>query len=165
MIKVFRWALPSFLAITALVVGGAWYQTISIVPFWQQHISMFKNYGHWGTGYFPILSPLMTVLWLIVLITGLRVKSSNKTILYIGHFLFLVIMVSTLAYFAPFLLTYMGHPNNNISDQQLVTMLDTWAKWDYVRQIVGLVVLFIFIQSYGKVEFVTNSRPEIGNRQ
>src|SRR5262245_31503709 len=107
MTKFFRWAFPSFLAIAALVVGGAWYQTISIVPFWQQHISMFKNYGHWGTSYFLILSPLMTVLWLVVLITGMRAKFSNRAILYTGHFLFLLIMVSTFVYFAPFLLTYM----------------------------------------------------------
>ena len=65
-------------------------------------------------------------------------------------------MISTFAYFAPFLLTYMGHPENNVSDDELKTMLDTWAMWDIIRQVGGLIPLVIFVYCYGKVEFATN---------
>jgi hypothetical protein len=158
MTRVFRWTFPLFLGVTALVVGGACYQTISIVPFWQKNISMFKNYGHWGIDYFPILSPFMTLLWVVILITGFNVRVPNKTILYAGHFLFLLIMVSTFVYFAPFLLTYMGHPQDNLSDQELTSKLNTWARWDVARQIVGLIFLGIFIYSYGQIKYATTKR-------
>ena len=152
--KIFRWTFLPFLIVMALVAGGACYQTISIVPFWEKDISMFKNYGHWGIDYFPILSPLMTVLWLALVVTGFKVKLPNKVIFYVGHFFFLLLMVSTFAYFAPFLLTYMGHPQNNVSDQELSSMLNTWAKWDFVRQVIGLVPLSIFIYTYSKLGYV-----------
>jgi hypothetical protein len=158
MAKVFYWTFPVFLVVIALVVRGGCYQAISIVPFWLNDLSMFKNYGHWGINYFPILSLLMTVLWLIVLVTGFKARVPNKTLLYIAHFLFLLITVSTFTYFAPFLLTHMGHPQNNISDQQLAAMLNTWAKWDVVRQIVGLIFFAIFIYCYGKIEFTKRIR-------
>ena len=116
MAKIFRWTLLAFIVVMALVAGGACYQSISIVPFWQKDISMFKNYGHWGIDYFPILSPLMTVLWLVTVATGFKVKLPNKAILYIGHFFFLLIMLSTFVYFAPFLLTDMGHSEINFSN-------------------------------------------------
>lgn len=61
-------------------------------------------------------------------------------------------MVSTFVYFAPFLLTHMGNPNNQLSDEQLASMLNTWAKWDRVRQIVGLIPLVIFLYCYGNIK-------------
>jgi len=157
MTKIFRWTFPIFLVIMALVVGGAFYQTITIVPFWQRDISMFRNYGHWGINYFPILSPLMTVLWLVILVTGTKVKLPRKAFFYVGHFLFLLIMISTFAYFAPFLLTYMGHTEIKIPDNQLSAKLNTWAKWDYIRQLVGLIPFSIFISYYG---MTTDHRPQ-----
>jgi hypothetical protein len=165
MTNLFRWTFLPFLVVMALVAGGAWYQTISIVPFWEKDISMFKNYGHWGIDYFPILSPLMTVLWLILVITGLKVKLPNKPFLYVGHFFFLLLMVSTFAYFAPFLLTNMGHPQANLSDQQLASKLNTWAKWDVVRQVIGLVTLSIFIYTYSKIGSVTPAKQTVPVRQ
>lgn len=147
----FRWTFMPFLMTTALVVGGAWYQTITIVPFWEQDISMFKNYRHWGIHYFPILSPLMTVLWLVLVITSFKATFSNKTIFYVGCFFFLIVMSSTFIYFAPFLLTYMGQPQAAVSDVELSAMLSVWAKWDFIRQVVGLVPLAIFIYTYSKV--------------
>ena len=153
--KIFRWSFLAFLIVMALVEGGAFYQTISIVPFWQKDISMFTNYGHWGIDYFPILSPLMTVLWLTVVVTGFKLKLPNKAILYMGHFLFLAVMVSTFAYFAPFLLTYMGNPQDKIPGTELAAMLNTWARWDFVRQVVGLISLSLFIYCYGKTALAT----------
>ena len=156
--KIFLRTFLPFLTVMALVAGGAWYQTISIVPFWQKDISMFKNYGHWGINYFPILSPLMTVLWLVLVITGFKIKLPHKTIFYLGHFFFLLIMVSTFAYFAPFLLTYMGHPQNNLSGQELSSMLKTWARWDFVRQVIGVITLTIFIYTYRKAAVATAAK-------
>lgn len=155
MTKIFRWTFLPFLVVMALVAGGAFYQTISIVPFWQKDLSMFKNYGHWGINYFPILSPFMTVLWLVLLVTGFNVQMPNKGVFYIAHFLFLLLMVSTFTYFAPFLLTHMGHPQNGISDAELTAQLHTWAKWDLIRQLVGLIPLSIFIHTYSKMGLVT----------
>jgi hypothetical protein len=151
MTKVFYWTYLPFLIVMGLVVGGAFYQTISIVPFWQQELSMFKDYGHWGINYFPILSPLMTVLWLVLLVTGFKVQLPNKKLLYLAHFLFLLLMVSTFTYFAPFLLTHMGHPQGGLSDAQLSGMLETWAKWDLIRQVGGLIPYSIFIYTYGTI--------------
>ena len=152
MITIFRSVYLAFLIVMALVVGGASYQTISIVPFWQQDLSMFKNYGHWGIDYFPILSPLMGMLWLVLLITGFGVKFPNKTIFYIGHGFFVLLLTVTFAYFAPFLLTYMGNQHNNLTDQELTSRLHIWAKWDLIRQIVGLIPLAIFIYCYGNAK-------------
>ena len=152
----FRWTFLPFLMVVALVAGGAFYQTISIVPFWLENISMFKNYGHWGINYFPILSPLMTVLWLVLVVTGFKVRFPNKVLFYVGSFIFLVMMISTFAYFAPLLLTHMGHPQSNLSDSELSSMLHTWAKWDLVRQVTGLIPLSIFIYTYSKMELVTS---------
>ena len=161
--KIFRFTFLPFLVVMALVSGGATYQTISIVPFWQQDISMFKNYGHWGINYFPILSPLMTLLWLILLVTGFKVRFPHKKIFYAGHVLFLVIMLSTFIYFAPFLLTHMGNKETSLTDAQLAAMLNTWAKWDIARQATGLVACFLFIYTYSKMGWVrTIRRPAIG---
>lgn len=163
--KVFRWTFLPFLMVVALVAGGAFYQTISIVPFWLENISMFKNYGHWGINYFPILSPLMTVLWLVLVVTSLKVQFPNKALFYMGSFIFLLMMISTFTYFAPFLLTHMGHPQNNISDTELSSMLHTWAKWDVVRQVIGLIPLSLFIYTYSKMGLVVskNKRSPAGS--
>ena len=152
MTKIFRSAYLIFLVVTALVVGGACYQTISITRLWQDDLSMFKNYDHWGVPYFPILSPLMTILWLIVVVTGFRAKFPHKKLLYVGHFFFLVVMTSTFVFFAPFLLTHMGHPQNNISDEELISQLNFWVRWDRIRQIIGLIPLGIFIYCYGNIK-------------
>ncbi|MBB1284254.1 hypothetical protein HRH25_07715 [Flavisolibacter sp. BT320] len=149
--KIFRFTFLPFLMVMALVAGGAWYQAISIVPFWEKDISMFKNYGHWGIDYFPILSPLMTVLWLVLLVTGFKASIPNRKVLYIGHAIFLVVMGSTFIYFAPFLLTYMGHPQKGLSDGELSAMLTVWAKWDLIRQSIGLIPMAIFIYTYYKL--------------
>lgn len=148
MVTVFKLTYLAFLVTMALVVGGATYQTISVTPSWQKDLSLFTNYGHWGIDYFPILSPLMTILWLAVLIMGFRFRFRGKKLLYAGHFFFLAIMIATFAYFAPFLLTYMGKPVAAETEQEVRTMLDTWAKWDKVRQVVGLIPLAIFIYCY-----------------
>lgn len=158
MTTIFRRTYLPFLMVMSLVVGGACYQAISIVPFWQKDISMFKNYGHWGIDYFPILSPLMTVLWLVLVITGWKLKMPNKKLLYVGHLFYLLVMGSTFVYFAPFLLTYMGHPQNTISDQELSSMLSTWARWDFIRQMIGLIPLTIFIYTYSKIGYVTSEK-------
>lgn len=88
MTKIFQWSYLAFIIIMTLVVGGACYQAVSISPFWQRDISMFRNYGHWGIDYFPILSPLMTVFWIVLVVTGFKVTMPGKRILYIGHFSF-----------------------------------------------------------------------------
>jgi hypothetical protein len=44
----------------------------------------------------------------------------------------------------------MGHPQN-VSDEQLKAMLNTWAKWDIVRQVIGNIALTIFIYTYYKL--------------
>ncbi len=162
--NIFRWTFFAFLIVMTLVVGGAWYQAVSIVPFWQEDIIMFKNYDHWGINYFPILSPLMTVLWLILVVTGFKVQMESKRILYIGHFFYLVVMLSTFIYFAPFLLTHMGHPVN-LSDVELSSQLETWAKWDLVRQTIGLIPLAIFFYSYGKIGTIetTNNKKAVAH--
>ena len=157
-LRIFRWTFLPFLIALALVAGGACYQTVCVVPLWQQDISMFKNYGQWGIPYFPVLSPLMTVLWLVLLITGWKLKLPKKGIFYVGHFFFLLIMVSTFTYFAPFLLTHMGHPQNHISDQELSSQIGTWAKWDVVRQLIGLLALSLFLYTYSHLRAATASK-------
>lgn len=150
MFKIFRSTFLPFLVVMMLVAGGACYQTISIVPFWQKDISMFRNYGHWGIDYFPILSPLMTALWLVLVVTGFKVQIPSRKLLYTAHILFLALMVSTFTYFAPFLLTNMGHPEKNISVTDLTEQLNTWALWDMIRQVIGVITLGIFLYIYGK---------------
>ncbi|HMU09453.1 MAG TPA: hypothetical protein PKC54_05560 [Ferruginibacter sp.] len=157
--KIFRFTYLLFLLVMALVVGAACYQTISIAPYWKEDISLFRNYN-WGIHYFPILSPLMTVLWLVILITGFKIQMKNKALLYIAHVCFLLIMVSTFAYFAPFLLTYMGHPDMNIPEQELKAMLNTWMRRDLIRQVFGLVSLFLFIYCYGKVAVAVTKKSD-----
>jgi len=147
--KIFHWAFPLFLIVLALIIGGACYQTISIVPFWQKDILMFKNYGHWGMNYFPLLTPLMIVLWLMLVVTGFKMKLPGKRTLNLGHCLFLL-WLGTYAFFAPLLMNYMGHPEKNISETELSAMLATWAKWDLIRQIVGVVMLSVYIYAYRK---------------
>lgn len=153
-VKIFRWTFLPFLMVMALVAGGAFYQTNSVVPFWENDISMFKNYGHWGINYFPILSPLMTVLWLVLVITAFKLQFPNKILFYIANFFFLLLMASTFIYFAPFLLTHMGHPQG-LTDQELASQLQTWARWDFTRQVIGLIPLGLFIYTYSNMRFVT----------
>ncbi|MES2847995.1 MAG: hypothetical protein V4685_02980 [Bacteroidota bacterium] len=153
--NIFRWVYLLFLIVLALVVGGACYQTVSINPYWLNDVAMFRNY-QWGIGYFPILSPLMTMLWLALLIMGFKIKLPNKKVLYTAHLFFLLIIISTFSWFAPFLLTYMGHPENSISNCELIPMIATWSKWDRIRQATGLVPLALFIYYYGKFQ-VTGS--------
>ena len=155
MTKLFQASYFLFLVVMALVVGGACYQTMTVSPLWQQDVSTFRNYGHWGINYFPILSPLMTVLWIVILITGFRTKFPKKSLLWIGHLCFLIIMASTFIYFAPFLLNNMGKVDSSISDQQLLSMIQTWTKWDLIRQIFGLIPLAIFIYCYGNIKLAT----------
>ena len=149
MAKIFPFTFLAFMIALALVAGGATYQAVSVVPYWEEDISMFRNY-QWGIDYFPILSPIMTVLWVLTVITGWKVKFPQKRVFYIGHFFALLMLVSTFAYFAPFLLTYLVHPENKISDQELYPMLETWIKLDAIRQSIGVIPLALYIYAYGK---------------
>ncbi|GAA4341397.1 hypothetical protein [Flaviaesturariibacter amylovorans] len=158
--RIFRFTYLPFLIVMGLVVGGALYQTISIVPFWEKDITMFRNYGHWGINYFPILSPLMSVLWLVLVVTGIKADVPNKKLFYTANLFFLLIMGSTFLYFAPFLLTHMGHPQTQLSDGELASMLHTWARWDLVRQLTGLIPFGIFIYTYHRIGAVA-ARPQI----
>jgi hypothetical protein len=51
-------------------------------------------------------------------------------------------------------MNYMGHPEKNISETELSAMLATWAKWDLKRQIVGVVMLSVYIYAYRKTASV-----------
>jgi hypothetical protein len=157
MTKIFPFAFLAFMIVLALVAGGATYQAISVVPYWQQDLSMFRNY-QWGIDYFPILSPIMTVLWVLTVITGWKVKFPHKRVFYVGHFFALFMLVSTFAYFAPFLLTYMGHPEHTISDQELSPMLNTWIKLDAIRQSIGVIPLALYIYAYGKSQLAVTQQ-------
>ncbi len=79
MTKIFPFVFQAFMIVMALVAGGATYQAVSVVPYWQEDISMFRNY-QWGIDYFPILSPIMTVLWILTVITGWKVKFPHKRV-------------------------------------------------------------------------------------
>jgi hypothetical protein len=160
MTTIFRFVFPAFLFMLALVAGGATYQAVSVVPYWQEDLSMFRNY-QWGIDYFPILSPIMTVLWLLTVISGWKVKFPHKSVFYIGHGFALLMLVSTFAYFAPFLLTYMGHPEKQISDQELYPMLRTWIKLDTIRQSIGLIPLALYIYAYGKAQLAVTEHKDL----
>lgn len=148
MSNVFKFTYLAFLVSMALVVGGASYQTVSITPAWQEDFSLFNDYGHWGVGYFPILSPLMTVLWLALVIMGFRQQFPGKKLFYVGHLFILLIMGTTFLFFAPFLLDNMGKAVTGEAVEKVRAELDIWAKWDRIRQLVGLIPLAIYIYCY-----------------
>lgn len=149
--KAYRVVFLIFLVLLALVSGGALFQSFSIIPYFQNDISLFRNAAFGGSNFFPIISPLMTLSWIVIVILGWKIQIENKKILNFGYILFLIIAIMTYSYFVPFLINNFGNSENVMSDAVLLDNLNTWASLDQIRQYVGVGVLAIFIYSYGNV--------------
>lgn len=143
----------AFLAFGA-VLGGNIYQIIVEVPNWSVDIPnsliayrSFYTVSHAGY-FFQILTPV-TILSLILAAVLLwnRPESSNKWILItLGGVL--IAEAFTLIYFLPLNFTLFLDPIDGVSTIELINASEQWQNANYVRLLIVLATMFLFLKSY-----------------
>lgn len=123
----------------AMTEGGAMYQRLVNVPLWQENMHLMKNFMRVGR-YFFMFTPPVLLAWLAVVLSGWSYRGPYWRLLRWNHVFYLLIIVSTAAYFIPFLADYVGNESAVITGEGNEA-LQTWATWSMMRQIVGFVVI------------------------
>jgi hypothetical protein len=147
--KTFRISLFLLIPFLAMTEGGAMYQRLVNVPLWIRDMDLIKQFK--GVGYyFFYFTPPVLLLWFTMVISGRKYNGKGRTLLFINHTFYFVIILSTAFYFIPFLGRYVGNSEAVITNTD-VEQLKTWATFSMVRQVLGFIVITIYVYMLGLV--------------
>lgn len=140
--KTFRTTLFLLIPFLAMTEGGAMYQRLVNVPLWIGDMNLMKQFQ--GVGfYFLYFTPFTLILWFTMLISGRKYNGKGKTLFWVNHTFYFLIIFSTAFYFIPFLGKYVGNASAVITSYD-VEQLKIWAVFSMIRQILGFIVIAIY---------------------
>lgn len=140
------WILLPFLAMTE---GGAMFQRLVNVPLWQLDMGLMQQFQNVGF-YFLLFTPIVLIVWIIMVITSFKYHGKGRNLLFLNHIFYLIIIVSTVIYFIPFLGQYVGIERETFTKSDK-DALNTWAIFSLLRQILGFIVIAIYAYMNGVV--------------
>ncbi len=140
--KIFRTTLFLLIPFLAMTEGGAMYQRLVNVPLWIEDMNQMKQFHDVGY-YFFYFTPPVIIIWLTMVISSRKYNGKGKTLLWLNHFFYFAIILSTALYFIPFLGKYVGNADAVISSSD-IEQLKTWARFSMIRQVVGFFVIAIY---------------------
>jgi hypothetical protein len=147
--KQFRISLFLLMPFLAMTEGGAMYQRLVNVPLWISDMNLMKQFHGVGLYFFSFTPPVL-FLWLTMVVSGRKYKGKGRTLLFINHFFYFAIILSTALYFIPFLARYVGNRETVITYTD-VEQLKAWATFSMIRQVLGFIVLAIYAYMLGVV--------------
>lgn len=127
-----------------LMVGGATYEHIAVVPKWSAappaSLAMFQgDYGLQAEFFWMAIHPVAILLLVIALV--LHWKTSKRKPILTVLIAYVVILIVTSIYFVPELMSIIGSPYQDTVDDSLLERASLWEALSLVR------LVFLFIMS------------------
>ncbi|HMJ08029.1 MAG TPA: anthrone oxygenase family protein [Pyrinomonadaceae bacterium] len=143
--RLFIWV---FVIVLGIELGAGLYETLVVLPTWtyEPPASVLEYYKHnaafpqfaiiAGPRFWMFQTPFLGLVSLITIITGLRTDPEHRKWRIIGAGLALFVVVCTLAWFVPNLLSLIGDGVTKMSSEQITSVTHLWVRLNWVRVIV-----------------------------
>ena len=139
--KLFIWI---FVIVLGIELGAGLYETLVVLPTWTpdalsyyRHNAEFPQYAITaGPRFWMFQTPFLGFVSLITILTGLRTAPEHRKWRMLGAGLALFVVVCTLAWFVPNLLSLIGDGVTKMSGEQIASVTNLWVRLNWVRVIV-----------------------------
>src|SRR6476661_1398381 len=139
--KLFIWL---FVVVLGIELGAGIYETLVVLPTWTpdplasyRHSVEFPQYAITaGPRFWMFQTPFLGLVSLVTIITGLRTEPEHKTWRMVAAGLALFVVVSTLAWFVPNLLSLIGEGVTKMSAKQIAGTTAMWTRLNWIRVVV-----------------------------
>jgi hypothetical protein len=142
--EVFLWL---FVIVLGIELGAGLYETLVVLPLWasappqsvvayHQHNVTNPEFALNAGGRFWIVNtPLLGVMSLAALLTGLKTQVEHRKWRMIGTVLSLVVVISTFAWFVPKIMI-LGAGGAGLNPAELTSLTNWWVRLNWVRVVV-----------------------------
>jgi hypothetical protein len=136
-----RWFIGLFVIVLGIELGAGLYETLVVLPTWTpdalsyyRHNVEFPQYAITaGPRFWMFQTPFLGVVSLVTILTGLRTQREHRKWRMLGAGLALLVVVGTLAWFVPNLLSLIGEGVTRMSAEQISSVTDLWVRLNWVR--------------------------------
>ena len=139
--KLFIWL---FVIVLGIELGAGLYETLVVLPTWTpdalayyRHNTEFPQFAITaGPRFWMFQTPFLGLVSLVTIITGLRTRPEHRKWRMIGAGLALFVVVCTLAWFVPNLLSLIGDGVTKMSGEQIASVTNLWVRLNWLRVLV-----------------------------
>ncbi len=143
--QVFLWL---FVIVLGITLGGGLYETLVVMPVWSAAPpdSVIAYYQHnvdnprfildQGGRFWIFLTPLLGLLAIVTLLSGLRTPPEHRKWRIIGTTLTLIVIVFTFAWFVPNIIKLMSKSVTTMSPDEITGLTNWWVRLNWLRAIV-----------------------------
>jgi hypothetical protein len=135
------------------IMGAGIYEAISTTPSWSaappQSLTMFQGkYGLNSGLFWAIIHPVTMLLLVAALITNWK-NSRRKQILFVFSS-YIIILITTLAYFVPELIHIITSPYQDHVDKELHSRAALWEKLSFIRLCLVVLLSVVLLSALTK---------------
>lgn len=134
-----QWLLILFAFMLGTGYGAALFEMVIIVPAWSSSPAAARAWTVNPGPFFIVVSPLIAILAIAVVVAMRRVRADVRTWARVGAIGYLVVFVTTLAFYAPEQTALKGEPSLALSDAELTERTERWVTLNVLRQAIGTV--------------------------
>ncbi len=136
--RLFIWI---FVIVLGIELGAGLYETLVVLPTWTpnplasyRHSVELPQYAITaGPRFWMFQTPFLGLVALITIITGLRTDPEHRKWRMLGAGLALLVVVATLTWFVPNLLSLIGEGVTKMSADQITSVTNLWVRLNWVR--------------------------------
>ena len=136
--KLFIWL---FVIVLGIELGAGLYETLVVLPTWTgdplaayRHSAEFPQYAITaGPRFWMFQTPFLGLVSLVTIATGLRTEPEHRTWRMLGAALALLVVIATLTWFVPNLLSLIGESVTKMSAEQISSLTTMWTRLNWVR--------------------------------
>jgi hypothetical protein len=145
-----RILLCLFVIALGIAIGGGLYETLVVMPLWsagppdsvlayhQHNVANPQFVLNQGGRFWIFVTPLMGLLAVASLISGLRTQAEHRRWRVLGTGLAIIVVVSTFVWFVPNIIILMGNRVTQLSMDEITNLTNWWVRLNWVR-----VVLYV----------------------
>lgn len=139
MSKITRVVLWIWVVTTGILIGGAIYEGIVLLPLWAN--SPPDSVRAWQLGvpqvrFFGFVTPFYGVCSLALLILSFRMPSGVKKLALAAGASGVVVVIWTFLFFVPILQQTQATGGTGMSSDEIVTLTNRFVSWNYLRYVV-----------------------------
>jgi hypothetical protein len=149
--QITHWLLFALAVVAGIQSGGMLFDTLVNDPVWSDSVEAARTWDEEiDTGRFYIaFTNGLFLLAIVTLVVGWRSPHPVRRWLRLGTILFIVAVVSTLAYFLPELQEIRGASATAIPDGELSDRIERWTLLDTAREVLVLAGFLLTLHAAG----------------
>lgn len=155
--KIFLWL---FVVVLGIEMGAGLYETLVVLPLWTHSIpdSVIAFYRHNaanpqlamtpGPRFWMFFTPLLGLLSVAALLTGLRTSPEHRKWRIIGTGLCITLVTATFAWFVPNIIKLGSADVLTMSRDEVASVANAWVNLNWVRVAVGSIALLASLRAF-----------------